>query len=112
MSNEADNEPRMCLDGDWSMSGVAERFPALAAYFAGPADPEASSKEHICPAAAQPEIDLAGVTNFDACGCQLLVLLLRNLRQKGISAQLINISDAFRFKIHSLGFDRELNLSL
>jgi ABC-type transporter Mla MlaB component len=109
MNIESGNGLKMLLDGDWSMSGVADRFPALTGCFATLLD---SGVQQKCSAGAVPEIDLAGVSEFDACGCQLLALLIRTLKQNGISAQLINLSDAFRSKIHMLGFDRELNLSL
>lgn len=102
---------RLCLDGDWSMSGVAERFPLLARHLsllsASPPDQEIQGKESN----KLPEIDLAGLNALDACGCQLLALFIRSLRRYGFTPCVTNIPDTFRAKINFLGFDREFNLS-
>ena len=111
MTTEACNISGIRLDGDWSMGGVAERFPVMAKYFAALLNYEDSADRQICPSDAVSEIDVAGINEFDACGCQLLALLVRVLRQHGVSAQLINMTDEFRSKIHLLGFDSEMNLS-
>ena len=103
---------KISLDGDWSMSGVSEKFPVLAEYVANVLNAETSGDQQKSLLDSIPEIDLAGVTDFDACGCQLLALFVRNLRQNGVSAQLINMPDTFRSKARFLGFDRELNLPL
>lgn len=112
MTTEVCSISEICLDGDWSMGGVAERFPVMAKYSAALLSSEESGDQQKNPSDAVSEIDVSGVTDFDACGCQLLALLVRNLRQNGVSAQLTNMTDAFRSKIHLLGFDSELNLSL
>ena len=112
MNMQADNEPRIHLAGDWSMSGVAERFPPLARYFTGVVDADTTGDQPLRPVDPTAEIDLAGVTNLDACGCQLLALLLGNLNRNGINAQLTNLPEACRATIQSLGFDRALHLSL
>ncbi|MBC7963260.1 MAG: STAS domain-containing protein [Steroidobacteraceae bacterium] len=100
------------LDGDWSMSGVAEKFPVLEKCLRHLLDSEASGERQKSPSVGIPEIDLAGVTDFDACGCQLLALFVRSLRQNGSSPLLLNMSEAFISRVHSLGFGRELNLPL
>ena len=102
---------RICLDGDWSMNGVAERFPLLAKQlslllgFSSGNNPQQQSLS------APPEIDLTEIQALDACGCQLLALFIRNLRQNGIVPLVTNIPDTFRAKISVLGFEREFNLS-
>lgn len=106
MMNDTGEISRICLDGDWSMTGVADKFPALYTFLVHLLNPQAR------PSNITPEIDLAGVTDFDACGCQLLALFVRSLRQNGIRVQLSNLSDSFKSKIHYLGFDHELNLSI
>lgn len=111
MTTEACSISGIRLDGDWSMSGVAERFPAMAKYFATLLNSEHSGDRQKYPSDAVSEIDMAGVTGFDACGCQLLALLVRVLRQNGVSARFVNMTDEFRSKIHVLGFDSEMNLS-
>lgn len=102
MISETQEVLKISLSGDWSMSGITEKFPQLVQYF----ERLAGSSGGV------PEIDLADVTDFDACGCQLLAQFIRNLRHNGIEAQLTNISDAFRSRIQFLGFGRELNLPL
>jgi len=112
MSTETGEIVKIHLDGDWSMSGVAAQFPSLAECFSGLMNSAAAAGQQKSLSDAVPEIDLAGVTNFDACGCQLLAFFVRTLRQNGFGAQVINIPDTFRSKIHFLGFDYELNLTL
>lgn len=100
------------LDGDWSMAGVAEKFSALSSVLNSLLDSQLSTDPGHSAAPVVPEIDLSGITGFDACGCQLLVLFVRKLRQHGISAQLTNFSDALKSSVYYFGFDRELNLPL
>ena len=102
---------RVCLDGDWSMSGVAERFSFLAKQLNTLAEPQPSEELQSCEASGLPEIDLSGINALDACGCQPLALFISNLRRCGKTPRITNIPDTFRSKIHLLGFDREFNLS-
>lgn len=102
---------RVCLDGDWSMSGVAERFPLLAKHLSLLLDSRESEELQNSESNSLPEIDLNGINALDACGCQLLALFIRSLRQCGLTPCVINIPETFRSKIHFLGFDREFNLS-
>lgn len=112
MNIEIVETSRVFLDGDWSMNGVAEKFPILANYLAGVFGAETSVELQNCPSKSIPEIDLTGITDFDACGCQLLALFISNLKRNGVTVHLINMSDALRSKINFLGFGRELNLPL
>lgn len=112
MTIETGEMPKICLDGDWSMNGVAETFPNLTNFLAGILGTEASVGLQKCLPDYSPEIDLTGITNFDACGCQLLALFVRSLKESGVSIHLIKMNDALRSKIEFLGFGRELNLSL
>jgi ABC-type transporter Mla MlaB component len=111
MTIETGEVPRICLDGDWSMNGVAETFPGLTKFLAGITGTEASAEFQKCPPDFIQEMDLTGITDFDACGCQLLALFVRRLKENGVSIHLIKMNDALRSKIHFLGFGRELNLS-
>ncbi|MHB8121008.1 MAG: STAS domain-containing protein [Desulfuromonadaceae bacterium] len=112
MRKETGDTVHIHLDGDWSMSAVAEKIPVLVEGFVRVTGTVAAAGQHQCPTDTVPEIDMAGVTDFDACGCQLLALFVCNLKQKGFSTQVINIPDALRSRIHFLGFDKELNLLL
>ena len=98
---------RVCLDGDWSMSGVAEQFPLLVKHLSVLTDSQSIEEFQ----SGLPEIDLAGINALDVCGCQLLAIFIRNLRQCGVTPRITNIPDTFRSKIHFMGFDREFNLS-
>ena len=98
---------RVCLDGDWSMSGVAEQFPLLVKHLSVLTDSQSIEVFQ----SGFPEIDLAGINALDVCGCQLLAIFIRNLRQCGVTPRITNIPDTFRSKIHFMGFDREFNLS-
>lgn len=94
------------INGDLSMMGVTEQFPLLAQYLAGalesaelPAD-----RRHLH------EIDLSGVELLDACGCQLLVAFVRNLRRRGGAVSSFKLTDDCREIIHTLGFEDELSV--
>lgn len=112
MISETQEVLKISLSGDWSMSGITERFPQLVQHFERLAGSDACGEYQAGSSGGVPEIDLADVTDFDACGCQLLAHFVRNLKNNGIEAQLTNISAAFRSKIQFLGFGRELNLPL
>ena len=111
MLKETTEAIRICLDGDWSMSGVAERFPALAKHLSAWPDSQSNEELQGSTSCGLPEIDLAGIDALDACGCQLLALFIRNLQQRGVTSRLTNIPEVFKSKIHFLGFDREFGLS-
>lgn len=111
MFKETTEAFKIRLDGDWSMSGVAERFPLLAKQISLLSNSQTLEGLQPCASHALPEIDLAGIDALDACGCQLLALFIGNLRQIGKAPLVTNIPDAFRSKIHFLGFGHEFNLS-
>lgn len=111
MNTEANEVLKTCLDGELSMRTVAEKYPALANLYTRLLDVDASGEEQEISRRGAREIDLAGVTDIDACGCQLLVLFLRSLEQNHLVAQLTNVPGTIRNKIHFLGFDSEFNLS-
>lgn len=89
------------IDGDLSMAGVTEKFPLLAEYLAGSVS--APDQQQIY------EIDLTGVQALDACGCQLLVAFIHNLKKSGAMLSL-QLSDSCRDIIHNLGFDDDLSV--
>ena len=103
MAEDRDGVNRIVLNGDLSMVGVTEQFPLLAQYLAKLATVATNDLEQNL----SHEIDLIGLQALDACGCQLLAAFLRNLRQCGAGV-LLKLSDDYRVKIHSLGFDNEL----
>ncbi|GLI36953.1 hypothetical protein KI811_15050 [Geobacter hydrogenophilus] len=92
------------LNGDWSMTGVTQQLLPLTEHLA------ALSGVH--PQQAQPVIDLTEVALFDACGCQLLTILLRHLRLLGFAPVLTNIPAELRGSIELLGFGHEFETML
>lgn len=96
-SNEVN---KISIDGDLSMAAVTEKFPVLAEYLAGSA---AAPDQQLY------EIDLTGVEALDACGCQLLVAFIHNLKKSGAILSL-QLSDSCRDIIHNLGFDDDLSV--
>jgi ABC-type transporter Mla MlaB component len=92
------------LSGDMSMVGVKEQFSALELHLAKRADVQSSGFDPCQPY----EIDLTGIQVLDACGCQLLALFLRGLRKTGIAEISLKLSEEYRNKIRSLGFEHEL----
>jgi len=103
----AENAPEKLtikLDGDWSMTGVTQQLLPLTEHLA--------NLSCVTPHQAQPVIDLADVALFDACGCQLLTILLRHLRLLGFTPVLTNIPDEHRGSIELLGFGHEFETML
>ncbi len=111
MNTETGESLKTCLDGECSMRTVAGKYPALVNCLARLLDSDASDGQKECSSNGVQLVDLTGVTDIDACGCQLLALFLSGLKQNNVSAQLTNIPDTIRSKIHFLGFDSEFNLS-
>lgn len=104
MTMDRNDVSRIALNGDLSMIGVTGQFPLLAQHLAAPVENQSAGHEKCL----SYEIDLTGVQALDACGCQLLAAFLRNLRKRGAEVFALKLSDEFREKIHSLGFDDEL----
>lgn len=95
---------RISLRGDYSITGVKDQIPLLAQHLARAAE----VKPDILGQGRHYEIDLTEVQALDSCGCQLLVALLRNLREQGMEAPVFKLSDAHRERIYLLGFDAEI----
>ena len=95
---------RIILKGALSMVGVKEQYQLLEQYAVSQAEAVAAGHEQNAPL----EIDLTGVQELDACGCQLLSVFLNNLRQRGAADCSFKLNDDFRMKIHNLGFDDEI----
>jgi putative nucleotidyltransferase with HDIG domain len=104
LTHESNAINTISLRGDYSIAGVKEQIPLLAQHLASAAKIRASALEQEL----RHEIDLTEVQDLDACGCQLLATLLRNLRELGIETPVLKISDAHREKIHLLGFEAEI----
>lgn len=102
---DRDSMHKIALSGDLSMVGVTEQFPLMAQYVAGAVEVEAEGHTVHPPI----EIDLTGLHALDACGCQLLVAFVRNIRKRaGGVVPCIKLTDSCRGTIHTLGFDDEL----
>ena len=95
---------RITLTGDLSMAGVKEQHQLLEQHAVRLAEAVAAGREQNAPL----EIDLSGVQELDACGCQLLAAFLNNLRQRGTTACSFKLDEAYRMKIHDLGFADEI----
>ena len=102
MCGETENIVKISLEGDWSVKGVAQQFPLLRQRLA-----KLLTKTDIVP-----ELDLKGITELDACGCQLLALFVRNLRQLGALPVCDGISQRLSAKLRVLGFDDELGAQI
>lgn len=56
------------------------------------------------PRPAQADIDLAGISDLDACGCQLLALFLENVRSLAVTPLPCRLAPRLAEKINLLGF--------
>jgi anti-anti-sigma regulatory factor len=87
---------RVTLDGEWTMNGAAERLELLAGQLAMLLEAD--------PRPTRVDLELAGVANIDACGCQLLAVFLENLKLHGITPEPCGIAPEVREQITLLGF--------
>jgi anti-anti-sigma regulatory factor len=104
MTMDRNDVNRITLTGDLSLVGVKEQYQPLEQHAVSQAEAVAAGREQNAPL----EIDLTGVEELDACGCQLLAVYLNNLRQRGAADCSFKLNDAHRMKIHNLGFDDEI----
>jgi anti-anti-sigma regulatory factor len=87
---------RVILQGGWTMNEAAERQKFLV--------------DELCrclgadPRPARGMVDLSGVTEIDACGCQLLALFLEHLKEHGIALEPCCIPPELEDTISLLGF--------
>lgn len=95
---------KLTLSGDFSVAGVNDQLSILVQHLAGAAE----AVPNACNPPLAYEIDLHGAQDLDTCGCQLLVLLFRNLRHRGVESITLKLSNDHRGKIHSLGFSGEI----
>jgi ABC-type transporter Mla MlaB component len=91
---------KLTLKGDFSIAGVHEQMPHLLQHLALATAAMPDGADRTLPYI----IDLSGVQDLDACGCQLLAVALRTLRKLGIEVFFVNLSDDYRQQIHLLGF--------
>jgi len=86
----------LSLRGEWGTSEAVERQSQLTGDFNLLLQAE--------PRPGRIEIDLAGITSLDACGCQLLAVFLGNLERHGVASELCGIPPEIRAQINLLGF--------
>lgn len=103
-STDRNGANQLILEGDFSIVGVDEQLPILLQYLArAAAIAEAGSLQDF-----SREIDLTGLQILDACGCQLLAVFFRKLRQiylqRDVERFALKVSDVYRQNIHFLGF--------
>lgn len=95
----ADRQPvKICLEGDWTMNGVAGQHQQIMQW---PEQLRAVWEQH-----EPTELDLSGITELDACGCQLLVTFARDLVKQGGILACSSIPASIGSKLQRLGFER------
>ncbi len=95
---------KLILQGDFTIAGVNDQIPRLIQQLE---ENETSQSEKL-PHALPYEIDLIGIEDLDASGCQLVAAVLHNLRHQGFKEFSFNLSDCNRDKIRLLGFSNEI----
>ena len=90
------NDNLITLDGVWSTERAVEIQGFLNGRLAVLAETE--------PGLDRTQIDLSGLSDLDACGCQLLVVFMENLRRRGISPIPSGLDRQTTDKITLLGF--------
>lgn len=99
MAHECEPRISINLEGDWSMSGIAQQFQLVLQWAAQLAVAGCS------PATA--ELDLSGITEFDASGCQLLTAFVGNLQRQGMMPLVNGVAGTVSDKFRQLGFDQD-----
>jgi len=84
------------LQGDWAIGTIAEQLNLLTG--------ELDLLLEADPRPSRVEIDLAGITGIDACGCQLLTLFRENLKACGIAPELCRVPPEVADLLEALGF--------
>lgn len=95
---------KLTLKGDFSIGGVNEQMPFLIQHLALETAAMPNRADRNLPYT----LDLNGVQVLDACGCQLLAIFLRVLREQGVELFSFALSDCYRKQIHLLGFDEAI----
>lgn len=91
---------RATLEGEWSMDKAADLRQQLTV--------KLRQLLEATPRPDRVEVDLDGVSDLDACGCQLLLVFLENLKRQGIAAVPLGIPQQIIAKIELLGFSEAL----
>lgn len=99
MAHESEQKITVSLEGDWSMNGVTHQFQVLQQLVS---QLTASGKKPV-----SQELDLKGITELDACGCQLLSAFVGNLRQQGITPLCNGVTESVCDTFKRMGFDHE-----
>lgn len=100
MVSESEQKIKISLEGDWSMASITEQFQVLLQL--------ASQLTDSAEKPVSPELDLVGITELDACGCQLLSAFVGTLRQHGITPLYKGLAETCD-KFRRLGFDHQLD---
>lgn len=111
MSENTTDAMRLSLAGDWTVRGVAEQFPLLTLYLSRLPVAAPTGAGQTSPTHRLTELDLAGVTALDACGCQLLAQFSRTLQLQGGAPRISNVPEPFVATVQLLGFYQEFDLS-
>ena len=94
----------LTLTGDFSIAGVNEQMLFLTQHLAEKIAAISDGIDRNVPYT----LDLSGVQALDACGCQLLAIVLRTLRKQGLEVFSFNVNDNYRKQVYLLGFDEAI----
>lgn len=97
----AGSSHRMTLEGEWVLETADQQIKDLAERLA--------KLLHCEPRPCQVEVDLAGIAEIDACGCQMLALFLAHLTRHGVTPLPCGSSTDVKDKLVLLGFSGVLN---
>ncbi len=104
MTKDQPAAKKLILRGDFSIAGVSEQMPFLLEHLTG----ETSAMPKGIDLKLPYTLDLSGVECLDACGCQLLAIVIRALRKQGVEELSSNMNEYCRQQIELLGFAEEI----
>jgi len=100
MKSSTNAPAQVLLHGEWTMTQAAERLELLTA--------ELARQLKAKPKPMRAVIDLTGVSELDACGCQLLAVFLENLKKHDIVPSPCGSTPEIEATIRLLGFAEAL----
>jgi anti-anti-sigma regulatory factor len=84
------------LEGDWTMNEAGARQELLAG--------ELARQLEATPGGSALHLDLSGITELDACGCQLLALFLETLKRHDLTGVPQGVRPGLLDTVRLLGF--------
>jgi ABC-type transporter Mla MlaB component len=102
MLQQTEEQIQLNLRGDWTIAGIKAQWSEV--FFALTRLKTDFKDQCLLHGIV---VGMGGVTALDACGCQLLMILMHNLRELGVQPCIIHVQEEQQRLMASLGFGFE-----